>query len=92
MARRIDIAIVEGTMDSTYKWHELYEAAVLETDWSRMEERIQTAEAAIKERLHEFSLNRGGTPEENGAIVETLERLNALRGDVASWRKRNQAS
>jgi hypothetical protein len=57
-----------------------------------MEERIESAESAIKERLHEFSLDHGGTPEENRAIVETLERLNALRGDVASWRKRNQAS
>lgn len=79
-------------MNTTYKWHELYETAVLETDWSKMEERIESAESAIKERLHEFSLNHGGTPEENRAIVETLGRLNALRGDVASWRNRNLAS
>ncbi len=79
-------------MNTTYKWHELYETALLETDWSKMEERIESAESAIKERLHEFSLNHGGTPEENRAIVETLGRLNALRGDVASWRNRNLAS
>lgn len=41
-------------------WYEIYRAAVLETDWSRMEERIQAAESAIKGRLHEFSLNHGG--------------------------------
>jgi len=24
-----------------YKWHEVYKAALLETDWSKMEERIK---------------------------------------------------
>ena len=79
-------------MNTTSRWHELYEAAVLETDWSKMEERIQAAESAIKDRLHEFSLNHGGTREENQAIVDTLNRLNVLRADVASWRKSKPAS
>jgi hypothetical protein len=79
-------------MNTTSRWHELYEAAVLETDWSKMEERIQAAESAIKDRLHEFSLNHGGTREENQAIVDTLNRLNVLRVDVASWRKSKPAS
>ena len=26
-----------------YKWHEVYKAALLETDWSKMEDRIQAA-------------------------------------------------
>jgi hypothetical protein len=79
-------------MNTTSRWHELYEAAVLETDWSKMEKRIQAAESAIKDRLHEFSLNHGGTREENQAIVDTLNRLNVLRADVASWRKSKPAS
>lgn len=73
-------------MSTTYKWQEFYEAAVLETDWSRMEDRIQAAESAIKGRLQEFSLDHGGTPEENQAIVDALTSLNSLRADVASWR------
>jgi len=31
-----------------YKWHEVYKAALLETDWTKMEERIQAAEAALQ--------------------------------------------
>jgi hypothetical protein len=65
---------------------------VLETDWSKMEERIQTAESAIKERLHEFSLNHGGAPEERQAMADTLNRLNVLRAEVAAWRESKSAS
>jgi hypothetical protein len=50
---------------STYQWQELYKAALLETDWSKMEERIQAAESAIQNRKREFALNSGGTQEEN---------------------------
>jgi hypothetical protein len=57
-----------------------------------MEERIQTAESAIKERLDELSLNQGGTPEERQAIVDTLNRLTVLRAEVASWRESKSAS
>ena len=42
-----------------YKWHEVYKAALLETDWSKMEERINAAEAALHARKHEFDLNHG---------------------------------
>jgi hypothetical protein len=52
-------------MTETYKWHEVYIAAVLETDWTKMEERIQAVEAALHERKYEFDLNHGGSPEEN---------------------------
>ena len=79
-------------MTLTYSWQDLYEAAVLEPDWSKLNERIQTAESAIKKRLHELSLNHGGTPEERQAIVDTLNSLNVLRADVASWRESKSAS
>jgi hypothetical protein len=39
-----------------YKWHEVYKAALLETDWSKMEERITAVEAALHARKHEFDL------------------------------------
>jgi hypothetical protein len=35
--------------------------------------------------LHEFSLNHGGTPEENQAIVDDLHGLDILREEVAAW-------
>ena len=81
-------------MTTTPKWHDIYKAALLETDWSRMDERIQAAEAAIRDRKHEFDLNHGGTPEENRAITDAMHSLNVLRTELASWslRKEKNAS
>ena len=67
-----------------YGWQDLYATAVLETDWSKIEEHIQVAENGIKARLHEFSMNHGGTPEENQAIADALDGLNILRKEVAA--------
>jgi hypothetical protein len=68
-----------------YGWQELYAIALLETDWSKIEEKIEVAENEIRVRLHEFSMNHGGTPEENQAIEDALNGLNVLRKDVAAW-------
>jgi len=68
-----------------YKWHEVYKAALLETDWSKMKERIEAVETALHERKHEFDLDHGGTPEENQAIAEALRGLAVLRNDLAVW-------
>jgi len=43
------------------------------------------ADNGIRARLHEFSLNHGGTPEENQAIVDALHGLDVLRKEVAAW-------
>jgi hypothetical protein len=67
------------------EWEELYQAAILETDWSKVEDRIQKADSAISARLHEFSLNHGGTPEENQRIQDALNALKILRREVADW-------
>jgi hypothetical protein len=75
---------------TTFGWYELYETAVLETDWTKIEERIQAAESAIHERLREFSVNHGGTQEENQAIAVALNSLHVLRSDVASWRSESK--
>ena len=74
-----------------YGWQELYAIALLETDWSKIEEKIQVAENAIRVRVHEFSMNHGGTPEENQAIEDALNGLNILRKDVAAWQGSKQA-
>jgi hypothetical protein len=74
-----------------YKWHEVYRAALLETDWTKIERKIQVAEDGIGARLHEFSLNHGGTPEENQAIVDALRGLDILRKDVAAWQESKRA-
>jgi len=68
-----------------YGWQELYAIAVLETDWTKIEQKIQAAENGIGARLHEFSMNHGGTPEENQAIVDALHGLDTLRKEVTAW-------
>jgi hypothetical protein len=75
-----------------YKWHEVYKAALLETDWSKMEKLITAAEAALHARKHEFDLNHGGTPEENQAIEDALRALGVLQTDVATWLGSKRAS
>jgi uncharacterized protein YecA (UPF0149 family) len=75
-----------------YKWHEVYKAALLETDWSKMEERINAVEIVLHERKKEFDLNHGGTPEENQAIQDALNGLNILRNEVAAWQASQRAS
>jgi hypothetical protein len=72
-------------MTAIYKWYESYKAALLETDWSKMPERIQAAEAALSQRKHEFDLDHGGTPEENQAIADAMRGLVVLRNDAAKW-------
>jgi hypothetical protein len=66
----------------------IYASALLETDWLKIEGHIQVSENAIRVRLHEFSMNHGGTPEENQAIQDALRGLDILRKEVAAWRER----
>jgi hypothetical protein len=70
-----------------YSWQELYATALLETDWTKIERKIQAADNGIRARLHEFSMNHGGTTEENQAIEDALNGLNVLRKDVAAWQE-----
>jgi hypothetical protein len=81
-----------GSVMTEYKWHEVYKAALLETDWSKMEERINAAETALHARKDEFDLNHGGTPEENRAIADALNGLNTLRTEVSAWLGSKRAS
>jgi hypothetical protein len=69
----------------TSEWEKLYQTTILETDWSKIEERIQAADSAIRARLHEFSVNHGGTREENQAMSDALNALTVLRREVAEW-------
>jgi hypothetical protein len=83
-----------GNMDiqTKYGWQELYATALLETDWLRIHAKIQAAENGIRTRLHEFSMNHGGTPEENQAIEDALNGLDTLRKEVAAWQGSKRAS
>jgi hypothetical protein len=74
-------------MTAMYAWYEAYKAALLETDWSKMPERIQMAETALSQRKREFEMDHGGTPEENQAIADALRGLAILRNDAVRWAK-----
>jgi hypothetical protein len=77
-------------MTAIYKWYESYKAALLETDWSKMPERIQAAEAALSQREREFDLDHGGTPEENQAIADAMRGLTVLRNDAVKWSEKQK--
>lgn len=81
-------ANTRGHMSTVYKWHEAYKAALLETEWLKIEERIRAAEAAIEDRKRELAQNGGGTPEENDAIAGAVRSMSVLRTEAASWSAR----
>jgi hypothetical protein len=74
---------------NTNDWEKLYQTTVLETDWSKMDGRIHAADSAISARLHEFSLDHGGTPEENQRIHDALSALSVLRREVAEHKMKS---
>lgn len=73
-------------------WRESYMAALLETDWTRMHERLQAAEEEIRERQRVLSEDHGGTAEERQAIVDAINGLKMVENDVADWQKRQPPS
>ncbi len=66
-------------MSARKQWEELYEAAILETDRSKLNDRIDAALAALTARLNEINQGSNTTPEERGAIDEAQKGLQALR-------------
>ena len=75
---------------TSHSWRDSYRAALLETDWTKMQERIQTAESEIHKRRLMLVQDHGGTSEEREALVGALSGLRVLRMDAASWLERNR--
>jgi hypothetical protein len=69
-------------------WQNLYKAALLETDWTKMVELVQKAESEIHKRRLELSKDHSGTQEEREAVVNALNGLRVLRMDATAWRER----
>ena len=74
-------------MRADYVWDESYKAAVLETDDTRMLDRLRAAKGAIDSRLHELQMDHGGTPEERQAITDALRGLQVLRRELERRRQ-----
>ena len=65
---------------SVYEWEEPYNAAMMETDRTKRQERIDAAQTAINRRIEEMKLNAGdGSPEESAAIRNAQLGLNLLK-------------
>jgi hypothetical protein len=70
------------TMTQTYGWQRFYEAAILETNRTKLPRLIQSAQAAIDARLQQIQSNHHGDPEERQALSDALTGLNVLRKEV----------
>jgi hypothetical protein len=70
-------------MMTQFTWARLYEAAILETDRSRLAARIQAADAAIKVRAQELGHHCEGTEDERIAISDALSGLKILRKELS---------
>jgi hypothetical protein len=75
-------------MATTDGWNAYYIAAVLETDWTKIQARIQTAEFEIHARQCLLAEGNSGTTEERQALTNALNGLQTLLSDVASWQAR----
>jgi hypothetical protein len=75
-------------MTMTYVWYESYKAVVLETDWTKMHERIHSAESKIYDRQRVLSEDHGGTSQEMQAIANALNAMRTLRTEVVDWQSR----
>ena len=69
-------------MISDYSWARSYEAAILETDRSKLAKHIRIAEQAIAARERELNQNGRGTEEERSAIRDALSGLRVLRDEL----------
>ena len=63
---------------SDYVWHTSYRAALLETDRTKLEQRIKTAESEIHDRRLILSQDHCGTDTERAALLKALQVLSIL--------------
>jgi len=75
----------------TYKWQASYQAAVLETELTKMQERLQQAESEIHKRRLALSQGQRDTAEEREAPVDAMNGLQSLRKDITVWLERQQS-
>ena len=76
----------------TYRWQDSYQAALLETDWTKCVELVQTAECEIHQRRLQLAKDHGGTDEERAALVNAMSGLRVLQKDVAVLSERRNAA
>lgn len=69
-------------MNKRYPWEAVYEAAILETDFSRLPERIKAAQTAIDSRMQALRMDGDGTSAERAAIQSALAGIRILKREA----------
>jgi hypothetical protein len=69
-------------MSRPYPWQQYYEAAILETDRSRLPALIKVAQHAINSRIQQIGSDHQGTTEEREAIADALAGIRILQGEL----------
>jgi hypothetical protein len=77
----------EAKMENS--WQDSYQMAVLESDWTKMEERIKTAESEIHKRRLTLTQDHGGTEQEREALVNALQSLR-ICGRMQPWCRKSR--
>ena len=65
--------------DSNTNWRDLYRAALLELDPSKLAQRVAEAESVVTARANELFRNGDGNSEESEDLSDALYALQALR-------------
>ena len=74
-----------------YGWQELYASAPLDNGLVE-NGRENSSRGEDESEVARFSMNHGGTPEENHAIEDSLNGLDPLRKEVATWQESKRES
>lgn len=72
-------------MNTSQDWQSLYRVALLENDWTKMEELVRAAEMAIIERKRQFSLDHGGLLRRTSHSKTRCVVLMSLRKEALQW-------
>ena len=75
----------------TYSWFESFKAVLLETDWTKMQARVQAARQNIHERKRLLAEDHGGTPEERQALEDAINGLRVLGNEAADWQNQHNS-
>jgi hypothetical protein len=67
-----------STVQAHTNWLELYRAALVETDKTKLRDRIEAAQKVLRERAGELAQNGNGSAEEMRAIDDALRALRCL--------------
>jgi hypothetical protein len=66
-------------------WHDCFRAALLETDWTKIDELIVAAESEIRKRQHLLAEGLRETPTERYALAKAMNSLCGLQKDLGWW-------